>query len=107
MDLLLLKGKVGKSVVLDMLSKSTKSISAVYYNQPVLMDALFVNSDVMDFPTFITELNRYLDKLSTTEQHYEYLIIYTNKTQITVDRKRKLYEEWENKYGFQVIIGCK
>ncbi len=60
--MLLVKGKKGKSVILNIISQNTKNITIAYYNQPVI-DGLFINSDTMNFKTFIFELSKYVDKI--------------------------------------------
>lgn len=103
--MLLVKGKNGKSVILDIINKNTKSISIVYYNQPVL-DGLFINSDTMSFQDFMLKLRQYVDKINIHDKVFDYLIIYTNQGEPTIKRHKELFQRWENAYGFQVIVGC-
>ena len=103
--MLLLKGKQGKSVVLDILSKNTNSVSIIYYNQPVI-SGLYINSDTMTFQKFMSDLQKYVETISK-KSRYEYLIIYTNQGEPTIKNQKELLQKWENIYGFQVIVGCK
>lgn len=103
--MLLVKGKKGKSVILNIISQNTKNITIAYYNQPVI-DGLFINSDTMDFKTFIFELSKYVDTINNKDKTIDYLIIYTNQGEPTIKNQKKLFQKWENVYGFQVIIGC-
>jgi len=103
--MLLVKGKKGKSVILNIISQNTKNITIAYYNQPVI-DGLFINSDTMDFKTFIFELSKYVDTINNKDKTIDYLIIYTNKGEPTIKKQKELFQKWENVYGFQVIIGC-
>lgn len=103
--MLLVKGKKGKSVILNIISQNTKNITIAYYNQPVI-DGLFINSDTMDFKTFIFELSKYVDTINNKDKTIDYLIIYTNQGEPTIKNQKELFQKWENVYGFQVIIGC-
>ena len=104
--MLLLKGKVAKSVILEQLFHSTNSLAAIYYNQPVIDGGLWVNSDTMEFKDFITELSKYLYSIEPNTR-YEYLIIYTNKGETPIKNKKEIIEKWEDDFGFTVVIGCK
>ena len=103
--MLLLKGKQGKSIILDIIVKNTKSISVIYYNQPVI-SGLHINSDTMKFKDFMFELQKYIKQIDNTS-HFDYLIIYTNQGEPTIEHQKELFQKWENLYGFQVIVGCK
>lgn len=103
--MLLLKGKAGKSIILEVVHKNTYALTYVYYNQPVIEDCVWVNSDSMEFGEFLTELDNQLKTYNC--MHYDYLIIYTNKGETSIKNKKELIESWEKDYGFTVIIGCK
>lgn len=103
--MLLLKGKVGKSVILEIIHKNTYALTYVYYNQPVIEDCIWVNSDSMEFGEFLNELDNQLKIYDC--MHYDYLIIYTNKGEIPIKNKKELIESWEKAYGVTVIVGCK
>ena len=104
--MLLLKGKAGKSIILEVVHKNTHALTYVYYNQPVIEDSIWVNSDSVEFDEFLTELDNQL-KLYGNSMYYDYLIIYTNKGETPIKNKKELIESWEKDYGFTVIIGCK
>jgi hypothetical protein len=102
--MLLLKGKAGKSEVLDILSKETNSLTVIYYNQPVL-SGLYVNSDTMKFQDFMFELQKYIKPLSN-QPKYDYLIVYTNQGEPTIKNQKELFQQWESIYGFKILVGC-
>ena len=104
--MLILKGKAGKSVVLEHIYKNTNSLAFVYYEQPVIDGALWVGMKSVQFDEFIRQIPKYLDK-SNSNSRYDYLIIYTNEKEEEIRGKRRLIEEWEKSYEFTVIIGCK
>ena len=104
--MLLVKGKAGKSVVLEQIHNNTNSLAFIYYNQPVIDGGIWINSDTVDFNGFMANVSKYLDKIEH-DIWYDYLIIYTNKGEIPIRNKRDLIEEWEKDYGVTVVIGCK
>lgn len=104
--MLLLKGKVEKSVILEQLFHNTNSLAVIYYNQPVIDGGLWVNSDTTRFDDFITELSKYLNSIELNIR-YDYLIIYTNKGEIPIKNKKDIIKKWEDDFGFTVIVGCK
>ena len=106
--MLLLKGKAGKSVILELIHKdeNTKSLTFIYYNQPIIDGGMWVNSDAMEFNDFMTELSNHLNSIGC-DVNYDYLIIYTNKGETTIRNKKDLIEKWEKDYGVTTIVGCK
>ena len=104
--MLLLKGKSGKSVILEQIYKNTNSLAFVYYEQPVIDGALWVGMKSVQFGDFMRKIPEYLDK-NEKNSRYDYLIIYTNESDVDVWSEKRLIEEWEKNYGFTVIIGCK
>ena len=105
-NMLLVKGKAGKSFVLEQIHNNTNSLAFIYYNQPVIDGGIWINSDTVDFNGFMANVSKYLDKIEH-DIWYDYLIIYTNKGEIPIRNKRDLIEEWEKDYGVTVVIGCK
>ena len=103
--MLLVKGKNGKSVILELIDKNTQSLTFVYYNQALIEDSLWINSDTMKFQDFMFELSQYIKSLDNNTC-YEYLIIYTNMGEPTIKNQKELLQKLENTYGFQVIVGC-
>lgn len=106
--MLLLKGKAGKSVILEIIhkDKNSKSLTFIYYDQPVIDGGIWVNSDAMDFNDFMAELSNHLSLIGY-DINYDYLIIYTNKGETTIRNKKDLIEKWERDFGVTAIVGCK
>jgi hypothetical protein len=104
--MLLIEGDTGKSIIIELIHKNTNALTFVYYNQPVVDGGLWINSDTMEFGEFVIEVDRYIEPMRSHEG-CNYLIIYTNKSRKTVRNKKILFKEWEEKYGFNVIIGCR
>lgn len=104
--MLILKGDVGKSVILEYIYKNTNSLAFVYYEQPVIDGALWVGMKSIQFDDFMRKIPEYLNK-NEKDNRYDYLIIYTNENEGSIKGKRRLIEEWEKEYGFTVIVGCK
>lgn len=105
--MLLLKGKNGKSVILEIISENTNNITMVYYDKPVIKDSLFMDSSRISFQDFMFELRQYISNLNKEEKLFDYLIIYTNQGEPTITHQKELFQKWENIYGFQIIVGCK
>lgn len=104
--MLILKGKSGKSVILEHIYKTTNSLAFVCYEQPVIDGALWVGMKSVQFDHFIRQIPEYLDK-NEKNSRYDYLIIYTNEAEEDIRGERRLLEELERVYGFTVIVGCK
>jgi len=105
--MLLVKGKNGKSNILDLIDTHSKAITFVYYNQALILNSMWYNSSTMSFKDFMFELRKYIqENLENSDERYDYLIIYTNQGEITIKHQKELFQKWENIYGFQVIIGC-
>ena len=90
--MLILKGRAGKSVILEHIYKSTNSLAFVYYEQPVIDGALWVGMKSIQFDDFMRQIPKYLDK-NERNNRYDYLIIYTNETEEDIKSKRRLIEE--------------
>jgi len=105
--MLLLKGKNGKSIILDIISKNTNSTAIVYYDKPIIEDGLFMNSGTMSFQDFMFELRQYMNNFNKEDKRIDYLIIYTNQGEPTIKHQKELFQKWENVYGILIIIGCK
>jgi len=105
--MLLLKGKVGKLTILDIISKHTNSRVIIYYDKAVIDDSLFMDSSTMSFQEFMFELRQYMNNLNKDHKQFDYLIIYTNQGEPTIKHQKELFQKWENVYGIQIIIGCK
>jgi hypothetical protein len=103
--MLLIKGKSGKSVIMNILSKNTKNITIIYDNCSVFLDGLILNSDNYSFKEFIFELSNYIKGLE--ENQIDYLIIYTNQEEQIIKYQEELFQKWEYIYGFSIIVGCK
>lgn len=106
--MLLVKGKVGKSVILELIHKNTKSLTFIYYSQPVIDGGLWVNSDTMTFTDFVGDVSNYMETYrDEIDGQYEYLIIYSNQGEKPMKYRKDMFEKWEKEYGFSVIVGCK
>ncbi len=104
--MLLLKGKAGKSNILEQIYKNTNSIAFVFYEQPVIDGALWIGMRSVQFDDFVKQIPKYLKKYKSNSR-YDYLIIYTNEDENIIRDKQRLIEEWEKSFGFTVIIGCR
>lgn len=104
--MLLLKGKTGKSIILDIISKNTNNITIIYYDKPVI-SGLFMDSSTMSFKNFMFELQQYMNKIIDESEQIDYLIIYTNQGEPTIKNQKELFQKWENVYGIQIIVGCR
>lgn len=103
--MLLLKGKSGKSVILEHLYKTTNSLAFVFYEQPVIDGALWIGMKSVQFDHFIRQIPEYLDK-NERGNRYDYLIIYTNESEDSIKGNIRLIESLEREFGFTVIMSC-
>lgn len=106
--MLLLKGDVGKSIVLNDLAGCTDSLYFVYYDTPVVCDdSIWVNSNehsLIDLQSAITEI------MAENEYSYIYLIIYTNEKEEDLKDFIEWLNENETMFKFRcanIIVACK
>lgn len=106
--MLILKGKSQKSVLANILMDKTNSICYQYYNAPVVLDSICVDSTEYSLKDFIGYVIEEFKRNNADEPHYDYLIIYTN------EKEEDLIDliEWFDEYRWRVscrdiLIMCK
>lgn len=79
--MLIIKGENQKSVLANILMNETNSICFEYYNSPVVIHSVYVDSSKYSLENFIECVAEELKRINahTYNTHYDYLIIYTNK----------------------------
>lgn len=80
--MLIIKGKSRKSVLANILMDKTNSICFQYYDQPVILNSICVDSmeySLNDFIECLREELAIIEDGDMDKKHYDYLIIYTNQ----------------------------
>lgn len=101
--MLIVKGKNGKSLLVQILADHTESICFEYHEYPVMYGSFYVDSEIYSLSDFIDFIKDYND-----ENHYDYLIIYTNEKEDNLNElidflnKHKL-----NIFYKSIIVMCK
>ena len=76
--MLILKGKNGKSRIIETILDTMNNVCFVYNNYPLFEDSICLNSDMYSLEhlkqCIVEEVNKY-------QELYDYLIIYTNKAE--------------------------
>lgn len=105
--MMLIKSKVGKSRVIDILANNTNSIVYVYDNSLMsLHNSIIVNPKDVSLHVLAKEIQKYMLELINDDKRYDYLIVYTNCDESSVI---SFYNTIENKDMFPVkdiIITC-
>ena len=106
--MLIVKGKNGKSVLVNVISDITHSICFEYHDYPVFYNSYCVDSEEYYLSEFIECIEEEFNDLMEDGKHYDYLIIYTNKK----EEELKELIDWlnENKHKIcclDIIVMCK
>ena len=94
--MLIVKGKVRKSMLANILMNKTKSICFQYYDIPVILDGVCVDKTEYSLNDFIECVAEELKRANADRTHYDYLIIYTNEK----EEDLKELVDWLNKHTY-------
>ena len=103
----IVKGKVRKSILANILMDKTNSICFQYYDMPVVLNSICVDSREYSLANFIECIEEEFAMMDIGK-HYDYLIIYTNES----EENLKEFIDWMNDYKYaipckDVLIMCK
>ena len=106
--MLIVKGTTRKSVLANILMDKTKSICCQYYGQPVVDNAICVDSTKYSLEYFIECITEEFKRVNADRVHYQYLIIYTNENEGNL----KELIDWLNENRWRVfcndiLVMCK
>jgi hypothetical protein len=76
--MLIVKGKTQKSVLANILLDKTNSVCFQYYDSPVIWDSICVDSNEYSLCDFMECIAGEFQEVND-DNHYDYLIIYTNE----------------------------
>ena len=102
--MLIVKGRNGKSVLVQILADHTESICFEYHDYPVMYGSYCIDSEIYSLSDFIDFIKEFDDD----KEHYDYLIIYTNEKE---DSLKELID-FLNKHKLNIshkdiIVMCK
>lgn len=106
--MLILKGKCGKSRVIDLLMDKTYSICFVYNDYPLIQGSICVDSVQYSLEDFIKCISEEMKEAIIHDIDYDYLLIYTNKSENEICT----LIDWLDKHEFKIpcrdiILTCK
>lgn len=106
--MLILNGNCGKSRVIDIIMDKTNSICFVYNDQPLIFNAICVDSREYFISDFLECISETLKESVINDEHYDYLLVYTNQEEEYL--QDIVY--WLNKYQTRIpcrdiILACK
>ena len=106
--MLILKGDLGKSRVIDILMDNTNSICFVYYGHPFSFDAFYLDSREYSLEDFLECIFNGMKHAVTNDKYYDYLLIYTNQNEEDLQD----IINWLDNYKYEipcrdVIVTCK
>ena len=106
--MLILKGDVGKSRVIDILMNKTNSICLEYYDYPVIFEAICLDSREYSLEDFLECISDEMKYAVVNDKHYEYLLVYTNQSEEDLQD----IVNWLDKYRCKIpcrdiIVTCK
>lgn len=96
--MLILKGDCGKSRVIDILMDKTNSICFVYNDYPLIFNAIGLDSREYSLGNFLECISDTLKEAVVNDEHYDYLLVYTNKDEIDLQE----IINWLNKYRWNI-----
>ena len=106
--MIIIKGDVGKSRVIDILMNKTNSICFEYYDYPVIFEAICLDSKEYSLKDFLECISDEIKNSVINDRHYDYLLVYTN------ENEENLQEiiDWLNKYRCtipcrDIVVTCK
>lgn len=106
--MLMIKGDNGKSVVANILLDSTNSKCFVYNDYPVINNSLCVDSTKYSLAEFMQCIKEYHTNIAHPDDQYDYLIIYTNQTEISLKRFIGWLVEYNNFFCCKdIIVMCR
>lgn len=96
--MLILKGDVGKSRVVDMLMDKTSSICFVYNDYPLIFNSIGIDSREYSLTDFLEYISDTLKRKLIDGDYYDYLIVYTNQDEIDLQN----IINWLNKHRWNI-----
>lgn len=106
-----LVGMVGKSYIVDMLSKN-KDVQVIIYDDSVqsIEDSIII-SPLVGFDEMLQGVCFHLAKEQRANQDLitskRYLVIYTNLSDDIISKRERYIEEIEKQYQVNIVITCK
>lgn len=100
----LLKGLNYKSVTLDKIKEATDSIYFAYGNTHIPFANYECSSNGILFNEFLFGIQ---DMLFENSSHYEYILIWTNETEMTILSSIDTLLDIEEKYCTCLVVACK
>jgi hypothetical protein len=104
--LLLIKGEVGKSIVVESLLRDLNSIVYVYYEEPLPFNNYFISSYIFSIDELVDSIK--IDTLDEKNKWFKYFIVYTNKEECDIKPIIDLVKDFESKGICRIgIITCR
>ena len=106
--MLILKGDCGKSRVVEILMNTTNSICFMYNDFPFIFNAMSLDCREYSLNDFLKCISDMLREAVVNDEHYDYLLIYTNQD----ERNLQGIINWLNEYRWNIpcrdiILTCK
>ena len=106
--MLILKGDVGKSRVIDILMNKTNSVCLVYYDYPVICEAICLDSREYSLKDFLTCISDETKEAVVNDKHYDYLLVYTNANEEDLQEIISWLDKHRCKIPYRdIIVTCK
>ena len=106
--MLILKGNVGKSRVVDIIASKTNSICLVYGFYTRIFGSLQIDSEDYSLDDFLKLISNTSQEAITNDEFYDYLIAYTNESEEDLQEIINWLED--NKWNIpfrDIILTCK
>ena len=108
--MIILKGECGKSRVIENLMNTTNSICFMYDNFPSTFSTISLDCREYSLNDFLECISNTLEKAAIDDEHYDYLLIYTNQDEENLQviiNWLKLNEYKDNIPCRDIILACK
>ena len=108
--MIILKGDCGKSRVVENLMNTTNSICFMYDDFPSTFSTISLDCREYSLNDFLECISNALEKAAINDEHYDYLLIYTNQDEGSLQsiiNWLKLSEYKDNIPCRDIILACK
>lgn len=106
--MLILKGNVGKSRVIDILMSQTNSVCFVYNDYPLINESICVDSTQYGIEGLIACVSHTMKDYIVNDKHYNYLLIYTNQKEEDLQKLTDWIERYKWEFPVRgIIVTCK